>query len=69
MLNRKATKAFALEVAKGQYGLIERIGDDLLDYLEKAAEQAMKKAIGTAVAQHKRGKKTLNAPLLPGGVK
>lgn len=69
MLNRKATKEFALEVAKLQYGMIERIGDDLLDYLEKAAEQAMKKAISTAVAQHRRGKKTLNAPPLPGGVK
>lgn len=63
MLNRKQTKAFILKVAQESLGSIERVGDDMINYAEAEATIAIRKAIATAIAQHRRSKKTLSAPV------
>lgn len=63
ILNKKQTKEFILEVAKELLPAIERVGDDMVNHAQAVAVEAVRKAVGVAVAQNRRGKKTLSAPI------
>lgn len=63
ILNKKQTKEFILKVAQESLPSIDRVGEDMINHAQAVAIEAIRKAIGAAVAQNRRGKKTLSAPV------
>lgn len=66
MLNKKQAKEFILKVAQEELPAITRVGDDMINHAQAVAYEAVRKAVMQAVAQNRRGKITLSAPVAPG---
>jgi L-aminopeptidase/D-esterase-like protein len=63
MLNKKQAKEFILKVAQEELPAIKRVGDDMVSHAQAVCYEAVRKAVLQAVAQNRRGKITLSAPV------